>query len=256
MQRSSAIVLRRIDFSETSQILHLFTLDAGKIHAIAKGARRRKGSFPSPFDLFTIYDLQRIEKHRGELDLVTASETIRDFPKLRSDYDRYCAASYLLDVTDLLTLEGMKQPEIFDLLESTMGALETDRSPAPPLFRFEARLVSILGHFPRLAECGLCRTAIGGREAFFSCRDGGAVCVRCKPRDPRRVLVPTAVLGALARFGDPRAEVKLNPVWIDPLRRILDDYVRHLAEQEPKSMKFMRAAILRDVRTAVESARA
>ena len=45
MQRTRAFVLRRVDFSETSQVVHLYTLDGGKVHGIAKGAKRRKSSF-------------------------------------------------------------------------------------------------------------------------------------------------------------------------------------------------------------------
>lgn len=244
MDRTKAVVLRRIDYSETSQVLHLYGREAGKIHAIAKGAKRRKGSFRSPFDLFTEYEILRIEKRHGELDVLTSAEPLRGFPRLARDYGRFCAASYVLDLVDEMTLEGVRQPEIYDLLVRTLETLQDGGETAPAVFRFEARFLSLLGHFPRLAECGLCRRPVGVRQAFFSCRDGGAVCTRCKPRDPRRVLVPSEVLGALARYGDPKADVKLSRAWLDPLRRILDDYVRHVAEREPKAMRFMRAAVL------------
>ena len=244
MHRTQAVVLRRVDFSETSQVVHFFTLDAGKVHAIAKGAKRRKSAFIAPFDLFTVYEIVRIEKKRGELDILTAAEVMRHFPALRSGYERYCAACYALDITNELTLEGVPQPDLYELLVALMEELDGGGEIAPAVFRFEVRLTSILGHLPRTAECGLCRQAIRGREAFFSCRDGGAVCMRCKPRDPRRVRIPVEVLGVLKRYGDPGSTVKLNRAWVDPLRRILDDYIRYLAEKEPKSMKFMRKVVL------------
>lgn len=249
MLRTHAVVLRRIEYSETSQVLHLYTRDNGKVHAIAKGARRRRNAFSGPFDLFALYEILHIEKRPGQLDVLTSADLLRDFPALRSRYDRFCAGSYLCDLVDTLTLEGQKQPELFDLLVQTFEALDSAADIVPILFRFEARLLLFLGHFPRLADCGICRRAIGGREAYFSCRDGGAVCLSCRPRDPRRIQVPCDVLGVLSRFRTSEATVRLNPAWIDPLRRILDDYIRFLAESEPKSMRFVREEVLRSART-------
>ena len=44
-RRTQALVLRAYEYGETSQILHLFTRDEGRVHGIAKGARRLNGAF-------------------------------------------------------------------------------------------------------------------------------------------------------------------------------------------------------------------
>ena len=41
-EKTLAIVLKTIEFSETSLVVSLFTHDFGKISALAKGARRAK----------------------------------------------------------------------------------------------------------------------------------------------------------------------------------------------------------------------
>ncbi|MFP6673065.1 MAG: recombination protein O N-terminal domain-containing protein, partial [Pirellulaceae bacterium] len=46
-EKSRAIVLRLVDFSESSCVVTLFTDQLGKIAALAKGARRPKGPFES-----------------------------------------------------------------------------------------------------------------------------------------------------------------------------------------------------------------
>ena len=51
MDQTDGIVLRAVDFSETSLILAIYTQDFGKISAIAKGGRRLKGPFESSLDL-------------------------------------------------------------------------------------------------------------------------------------------------------------------------------------------------------------
>ena len=51
IEHSEAIVIRTIDFSETSLILTLFSREFGKVRGIAKGARQLKNSFDSALDL-------------------------------------------------------------------------------------------------------------------------------------------------------------------------------------------------------------
>ena len=48
-----AIVIRRWDFSETSQTVSLFTRDHGIVRGLAKGAKREKGDFSGGLDLLT-----------------------------------------------------------------------------------------------------------------------------------------------------------------------------------------------------------
>src|SRR4026207_2013794 len=50
-EKSLAIVLRVVEFSETSCVVTLYTRDFGKIGALAKGARRPKSPFESALDL-------------------------------------------------------------------------------------------------------------------------------------------------------------------------------------------------------------
>ena len=51
LEKSEAIVLRVVPWSETSMVVTLFTRDFGKLSAIARGARRLKSPFESALDL-------------------------------------------------------------------------------------------------------------------------------------------------------------------------------------------------------------
>ena len=53
LTKDTAICVRTTDFSETSQILTLFTRAAGKISAIAKGSKRPKSAFDGPVEVFS-----------------------------------------------------------------------------------------------------------------------------------------------------------------------------------------------------------
>jgi len=51
IEKTDAIVIRVVEFSESSCVVTLFTRDFGKIAAMAKGARRPKSAFESAIDL-------------------------------------------------------------------------------------------------------------------------------------------------------------------------------------------------------------
>ncbi|MGO9110195.1 MAG: DNA repair protein RecO, partial [Thermoguttaceae bacterium] len=78
-EKASALVLRTIDFSETSLVVWLFTREFGKIGALAKGARRLKNPFESALDVLTLCRIVFLHKSSEALDLVTEARLVRRF---------------------------------------------------------------------------------------------------------------------------------------------------------------------------------
>src|SRR5215510_10870293 len=78
-EKATAIVLRVVEFSETSSVVTLFTREFGKIHALAKGARRPKGPFESALDLLGLCHVVFLRKSSGALDLLTEAKLQRRF---------------------------------------------------------------------------------------------------------------------------------------------------------------------------------
>ena len=78
-EKSLAIVLRVVDFGETSAIVTLFTEELGKIGALAKGARRPKGPFESALDLLAVCRIVFLHKSSDALDLLTEAKLERRF---------------------------------------------------------------------------------------------------------------------------------------------------------------------------------
>lgn len=242
--RTPGVCLRKIDFSETSQVLRFFTRIHGKVSCIAKGAKRRKGAFQAPFDILAVYDLVRIEKRPGTLDLVTQAERLRAFPRLAGDYARFAAASYAAEFVDEFAPEAMPVEDLYDRLIEVLGRLDGGAPVPDAVFSFEARALKALGYFPRVRECGICRREMRKPDAFFSLRDGGAVCPECRPRNDPRFPVRRVALESIARFGEgdmPREAMK-RPL-VEEIRQVFDACVRYHLERELKSARFVREVL-------------
>ena len=244
--RTSAVCLRKVDWSETSQVLRFFTPGQGKISCVAKGAKRKKSAFLAPFDVLAIYDLIRIEKRPGTLDILTAAERVKTYPALVRDFGRFSAACYAAEFVDEFTKEGMPADGVYELLVELLERLESGVPVADALFSFEIRGLDALGFLPRLRECGVCRKPTSRQDLTFSTIDGGAVCPECRPDTPRRFHVRRASLESLARFaeGDMPKKAMERSLTVE-IRRILDALVVHHLERELRSARFLQDALVR-----------
>lgn len=243
-QRTPAICLQKVDFSETSQVLRFFTLEAGKISCIAKGAKRKKSPFLAPFELLSVYDLIRIEKRPGTLDILTKAERVRSFTKLRASYPSYVAACYAAEFVDEFAPDGQPVDGLYEQLLQILERLEAGLPAPDAVFSFEAQSLRALGYLPRMRECGVCRKPATASDLFFSVRDGGAIHPECRPREERWFPVRRASLESIARFaeGDMPKEAIKRPLIIE-IRQIFDALVRFHLERDLKSVKFLRDTI-------------
>ena len=74
---TDAIVLRTVNYSETSIIITLFSKEAGKIVLIAKGARKPKSAFAAQFEPMNILNINYFHKDGRNIQLLKNSFVYR-----------------------------------------------------------------------------------------------------------------------------------------------------------------------------------
>src|ERR1041385_7501431 len=141
----NAIVLRRSDLGETDKILRLLTREAGRIDAVAKGAKRGASKLSGATELFTY---SRIQLATGKsLEIVTQCEIKESFPSLRSNLDALTRATYLCELVDRLVAQHEPNPEVFDLLLSALYLLRrAGANPDVIVHSFEMHLMEERGY--------------------------------------------------------------------------------------------------------------
>ena len=204
-EKSLAIVLRLVEFSETSLVVTLFTRDFGKITALAKGARRPKGPFEAALDLLALVRVVFLHKSSDALDLLTEAKLERRFRAAARDLARLYAGYYVAELLAELTDEDDPHPELFDEANRTLELLDRDGPVAAALLSLELSALRLLGHLPSLAECVGCGTPVAteGRIAFGLIA-GGVLCAKCRSGQRSVVSVSAAALKALRQLSEPR----------------------------------------------------
>ena len=126
-EKTQAIVLRLVEFSESSFVATLFTEDFGKVGALAKGARRPKSPFEGALDLLALVRIVFLRKSSDALDILTEAKLSRRFRlrgrELAGLYAGYYVAELLAELTD----DYDPHPELFDLADQTLAALQDDK---------------------------------------------------------------------------------------------------------------------------------
>ena len=236
--KSEAIVLRRAEFSETSQILTLWTREAGKVKAVAKGARRPRAGGGAGLDLLDLCEVVLVCKPPPALSIVAQWQVLSRFAALRSDIRRLSVGLYAAELADAATEEGDSDSRLYDLLVRFLREIERGRRPYPLLFRFEMLLLSRAGIAPQAAGCTACGDTRAAAQAY-SAQAGGLVCAHCRPRCTDAVALSAETIAALARLAQPAAPrgLRLSAAAATEVRDVLD---RHIAFHLGHALKMRR----------------
>lgn len=126
---------------ETSVLVHLYTREHGRLHAVARGALTpRKGAGRAPMEFIPYF----LAWSRGrDLAQLRASEPAGR--PLRLTGDRLISGLYVNELVVRLTRTGDPEPAGFAAYESTLQALAGEQPLEPILRQFETRLLQSCG---------------------------------------------------------------------------------------------------------------
>src|SRR5215471_15989504 len=85
--KTEAVVLRSLRFGEADRILQIYTLEQGRMGAIAKGARKTKSRFGGRLEPLSHVELV-LHVGSGELATVTGASLVRSHADAREDQHR------------------------------------------------------------------------------------------------------------------------------------------------------------------------
>lgn len=240
---TEAIVLDKRSYGEADRILIVFTPHYGRLDLIAKGASKTKSRSGPYLDLCSWV---RLELASGrDLDVVRSAQPVRVFHNLASDLDRFCHASYLVELVKALTHVDEPHKGVFELLSRSLVLLDDGIDPWLVTRHFEMALLNELGYRPQLFKCVGCNEDIAAQTNAFSYGMGGLLCPNCRELDP--TATPLSVnaqkyLRVMQRDGL-TAVARLNPGPQEraEIEHIAEMYVRYVADRDVRSLKTLRA---------------
>lgn len=261
------VILKIKNYGEADKVITVYTRERGKLHCLAKGARRIKSKFAGYLQVTNFLNLYLVKGKRNFI--ITAVETVENFLSTKSDLKKIAYSLYLLEIVDSIVGEEDKNKELFLLLWTTlkeMSKLNTNHNYEEILLReFEWKALSLCGYQPSLDRCAICNKSLEDsqdaniklvntkiREIFLNLQRGSIICADCQERKkesaikiyPETLRFIKSALNFKEKGGSsykmftiPRD--RLNPEVLKNIAWVSDIYLKFFTEVDLKSAQFL-----------------
>jgi DNA repair protein RecO (recombination protein O) len=242
LDKDIAICLRKVDFSETSQVVTFFTRDAGKLAALAKGAKRKKSSFDGPIEVFSYGDIVYSQTPTAKLATLTEFVQKPVFQYLSSSLMSLNSGLFAIELMDYFTEDYDPHQNLFDSLIHFLTDVQTaaDRSASMRLLIiFQLTLLNEFGIKPLLARCANCKVPFGADWPFFyfSSIGNGLICPDCEFSFADKIRISPNTASILA---DLKTISAANEVTLNEIEKILISHFTEQMHRRPKMAKYFR----------------
>jgi DNA repair protein RecO (recombination protein O) len=146
IKKSPAIVLRSVDFRESSKIVTLFTPDEGKVSVMVRGAKNPKSKYAGLMQTGNILDVVYFQKTTRSVQSLSDAAYRQKTFNIQVDYDKLAVAMGLLEMTDQLVHSHENSNDLFRFTESVLVWLHIAEGYVRNLFPYiQMRLAELMG---------------------------------------------------------------------------------------------------------------
>lgn len=243
-EKTSALVIRLADFSESSRVATLFTRDFGKVAVLAKGAKRLKGPFEAALDLLTQCEVVFLRKSSAGLDILTEAKLTKRFRQQGGNLARLYGGYYIAELLDALSEPYDSHPALFDEACLALDSLSGNGPLDLVLLRFEFAILREIGQLPAFGGCVACERSIDTASRFtWKVSQGGLICEHCliEPHPSSWIsLAAAAQLNTLSNAG-PEGWRRLAPfpAQAREVRAVMNSAIAHVLGRRPKMLRYL-----------------
>jgi len=185
-QRTHGIVLYSRKTGEVDKYLHIYSMELGKVKAMATGSRKITAKLLAATEPVTETEFMLYLNSKTSRVRVVGGVLKNMFNPLKTNITKYSYACAVVNLVDSLTAEHDKNTHKYVLLKRTLELLETAKRPDYIYLAFALRFMKLCGYALELSKCVSCEAEIPNDEIskksdiiFFSLKERGLVCKNC-----------------------------------------------------------------------------
>lgn len=140
------IILRAIDYQESSKILTVFSAEHGKIALIARGAKKPRNKFAGKLDVGTMLDVVYYYKGSRGVQTLTEANVFYRSDVFRKDFERAAVLYATLELVGQLVHEHEVNLQVYAFAQNFIEWLGEAEETYPSVFAYvQLRLADITG---------------------------------------------------------------------------------------------------------------
>lgn len=179
--KTEAVVLRKVNYGDTSSILSLYTSEFGKISAIIKGGRNPKSKMGMIADPPNQLEVILYNKNTREVQFLSGAEIIAHFPHLKENLDSLKFAYAVIELVQKLTPDDEPNKRIFNGLIRILSLFNSsDEKPEIIFSRFTLFFIEELGYNIDIDKCSVCESMDLKDKVLGFNLERGLLCENCR----------------------------------------------------------------------------
>ncbi len=233
MEKIEGIILKKIDYKESSKIIYLYT-NHGLVSVLIHGSNKMKSPYLSLTKPLNLVSLQVSGK---ELKVLRDADIINDYRKTSNDLEKYTYMTHILEIIYYFSTHEHNHKKLYDFLVKIFNIVEETDNYIPYLNMIELKLLYLLGINPLFNHCVSCDST---ENLTFSVEAGGMCC-------PNHMVKKSSIstLGLLEMkklyyydLNKP-SNLNINRIYLKEIRLILDKYYEYHLNFKSNSRKIL-----------------
>lgn len=144
--KTEAIVLKTVDYSESSIIATLFTREKGKVAVIAKGARKPKNKFSAFLVAGQLLEAVFYNKDSRSVQTLSELSYSEKLHSLRTDIEKMAIATITMELINQVIHENEENSDLFEFLKRSFVWVENQKEVPASLFPYiQLRVADYIG---------------------------------------------------------------------------------------------------------------
>lgn len=179
--KTEAVVLSKINYGDTSNIVNLFTKEKGRLTAIVKGARSPKSKMGSIVDPLNYLSVIIYNKDTRDVQLISSADIIAHYPRIKEDYEKLQYAYAVLELTKSLIPEHEPHERLFKGIVRILELFNSSQNHSGLLFgRFFLFFLEVIGYEFQIDKCFACGESNLKEKDLAYNYELGLLCTNCK----------------------------------------------------------------------------
>ncbi len=180
IKKFTGLVLKKLDFGDSSKIVTFFSGELGKVTGIIKAGRSSKSKIGALVDVLNETEIVIYSKAGRDIQLISQAHLVNSFPNLKQNLESIKYASSILELLDYFIMENDHHERLY---KGTIRILKLiNENAGEALIYFIKYLIFFLeevGFGLNFEECSICKKELSAGEKGYNF-ELGFLCSDCK----------------------------------------------------------------------------
>ena len=226
--KTEAVVLSKLNYGDSSNIVSLFTKSHGKLSAIIKGGRSPKSKISFIADPLNHLQVILYKKDTREVQILSSADIISHYSKIKEDLEKLKYSYAILELVKKLIPEHEANERLFNGLNRIFSLFESPDEHLKIIFgRFFMFFLTELGYEIPIQKCASCgKSNLNSMNLSYNF-ELGILCDTCKKDYFESFQINSELFNYLLCLKHNKNIINVNEMVYDKAILFMQSYLKH-----------------------------